>query len=400
MAQSSPTFRQKLFLVIGMPAIILAVLELTCRVFDTPTLLSHQRKPQELEMPTWMLREENVARRATRARVDPAALEWLTLFEEAPGFRVRLKPSTERWVSNTFSLIPFDRQNKYLIRSNSLGFRGPEITSQKQANTFRILIFGDSSSFGWGVNQDETFAALLPQYLSASGRPIEVGNFSIPGDSSEYGRLVAEQYMPDYHPDLVIIGFGANDAKRVLHPHKKEVDQFRNTRTTAASFFRMLAEYSAIFRTMESMAERLQATQASKPVAAQTIAVPTKRFRENVRAIAAQGIQAGARGVVVLSLCTPGNYAKAAKKLAKGHGYSFLNGQAMLLKRIADVQSRPESFSPRQTALITDMRQHYPEELSQHNRFLVTSDGCHPNALGHDIVAESLASEIEPLVQR
>ncbi|KKW38861.1 MAG: hypothetical protein UY85_C0021G0011 [Candidatus Peribacteria bacterium GW2011_GWB1_54_5] len=41
--------------------------------------------------------------------------------------------------------------------TNSYGFRGKEIPLEKPANTVRVLVVGDSVSFGHGVNDNQIF---------------------------------------------------------------------------------------------------------------------------------------------------------------------------------------------------------------------------------------------------
>ena len=54
---------------------------------------------------------------------------------------------------------------------NSLGFRDRrEYSLEKPPNTFRILVLGDSVTFGHGTLDDTTYPYLLEQQLRA-GRP-------------------------------------------------------------------------------------------------------------------------------------------------------------------------------------------------------------------------------------
>jgi hypothetical protein len=48
-----------------------------------------------------------------------------------------------------------------IYTTNSLGFRDKERIIQKEYDKFKILLYGDSQIFGWGVSAEERFSNLL-----------------------------------------------------------------------------------------------------------------------------------------------------------------------------------------------------------------------------------------------
>jgi len=52
--------------------------------------------------------------------------------------------------------------------TGSLGFRGPEIATPKPSGRFRVVALADSVTFGFGVNDTETFCAQAEQMLPRS----------------------------------------------------------------------------------------------------------------------------------------------------------------------------------------------------------------------------------------
>jgi lysophospholipase L1-like esterase len=96
---------------------------------------------------------------------------------------------------------------------NSAGYRGRDLAIPKPAGVFRIALLGDSMTFGWGVREEETFAARIEEAL-AHARPErrwEVANFAMIGANTSQA---AEAYTVDvalYDPDLVLLGFFMND---------------------------------------------------------------------------------------------------------------------------------------------------------------------------------------------
>ena len=70
-----------------------------------------------------------------------------------PEVRYVLAPNQRGWVDDGF------------VTTNSRGFRGGEIVSPKPAGRFRAVVLGDSVAFGWGVNDNDTFAAQAEQLM-------------------------------------------------------------------------------------------------------------------------------------------------------------------------------------------------------------------------------------------
>ena len=97
---------------------------------------------------------------------------------------------------------------------NSFGWRGSELAPDKPPGTFRILGLGDSFTYGAGVDVAETYLARLEERLNARGpghSRVEVVNAGIPSFFPEAERLLLEHYGLPLSPDLVVVGFVAND---------------------------------------------------------------------------------------------------------------------------------------------------------------------------------------------
>ena len=99
------------------------------------------------------------------------------------------------------------------VRVNSAGYRGRDLALPKPAGVYRIGLLGDSMTFGWGVREEETFAARLESALARvrPDRAWEVANFAMIGANT---AQAAEAYTVDvarYDPDLVLLGFFMND---------------------------------------------------------------------------------------------------------------------------------------------------------------------------------------------
>ncbi len=123
------------------------------------------------------------------------------LLEPVPGYLLwRILPNLDvLWNGTTF-------------RSNSLGYRTPEIALKKPSGVYRILVFGSSNTMGHGVDDGAVYPRLLEQWLServGSGRRVEVVNLAVAGESpsrrlqrlrEEGGRYQADWILCDASP--------------------------------------------------------------------------------------------------------------------------------------------------------------------------------------------------------
>jgi len=99
------------------------------------------------------------------------------------------------------------------ISINSDGFRGPENYSRQFDQIKRIVGLGDSLMFGWGVNDDEHFLALLAGYLNGlppDGYRWEIVNTAVPGYNAVMEVETLKAKGLHLRPDLVIMAFVVN----------------------------------------------------------------------------------------------------------------------------------------------------------------------------------------------
>ncbi len=95
--------------------------------------------------------------------------------------------------------------------TNSQGFRGTrEYAIEKPAGVYRVIALGDSTTLGHGVEDGETFSAVLERNLSAT-RPVEVLNMGVSGFGTAEELIQLREVGVRYHPDLVLLGYWPND---------------------------------------------------------------------------------------------------------------------------------------------------------------------------------------------
>ena len=79
-----------------------------------------------------------------------------------------------------------------------------------------ILVVGDSLSAEYGLKRGTGWVALMEQRLAQEKTAATVINASISGDTTAGGRARLPALISQYHPTMVVIELGANDALRGL----------------------------------------------------------------------------------------------------------------------------------------------------------------------------------------
>lgn len=91
------------------------------------------------------------------------------------------------------------------------GLRNRLVNPQKSAGTTRILVLGDSFTFGWGVGEKETWPALLEKKMREEGKSVEVVNAAAPGMTVDSETLACRIYKTWFKPDMIVLGVYVTD---------------------------------------------------------------------------------------------------------------------------------------------------------------------------------------------
>lgn len=93
---------------------------------------------------------------------------------------------------------------KYSVYINSIGIRDREMPRER-GDAFRILAIGDSYTYGWGVDVENTWMRILETQLRETGQNVEILNLGKPGAGPPFYSELAEKAIPMLRPDLVLI---------------------------------------------------------------------------------------------------------------------------------------------------------------------------------------------------
>jgi hypothetical protein len=134
----------------------------------------------------------------------------LGFVEQNPGLLIRNTPRGKRLIPGAKVVI----KNHWLngrdipVRINSLGFRGDEVTAEPRPGVPRILMLGDSITWGDYVRDEETYVRQTANALESTlGYPVDVINAGV-GDTGSLEQIdILEESGLRVHPDLVVLGF-------------------------------------------------------------------------------------------------------------------------------------------------------------------------------------------------
>lgn len=103
------------------------------------------------------------------------------------------------------------------VKINSKGLRDYEYSYAKPPDTYRILVLGDSITFGWGVEIQQTYAKILEDKLNRTnlGRKFQVINTGVGNYSTETELDFLKMEGLKYKPDMIILGYFINDAENI-----------------------------------------------------------------------------------------------------------------------------------------------------------------------------------------
>jgi lysophospholipase L1-like esterase len=106
-----------------------------------------------------------------------------------------------------------DPTHTFPYRTNWQGLRDRD-RFEKKPGTKRILVIGDSYTWGYAVAEEEAFPQTAERLLQERGhRHIEVINGGIPDYNTRQERQLLARLTPIYQPDAVFLAYLVNDAE-------------------------------------------------------------------------------------------------------------------------------------------------------------------------------------------
>ena len=262
------------------------------------------------------------------------------------------------------------------ININSQGFRDKEYTVKKDKNVFRILCLGDSSTFGLGVQLQDTYHALLENRLNKEfgqrGRRFEIINAGVTGYTSCQGLGLYKLKGFKYTPDIVTFYFGINDGKKFFYISDKQIMHHNIPAAVKAAMEKNLLLKLHSYRLLRNFIVNVLCI-GKKNVRVNVPRVSLEDFRENILEL---NRLCGKNGSVLLLVSPP------YSKLKDLRGNSLIDIDFISYRELLEDISKKHNIP---LVSIPEMTEGSPLDTTPF--FL---DTVHPNQLGHRIIMERL----------
>jgi lysophospholipase L1-like esterase len=203
-----------------------------------------------------------------------------------PGWQAEFFATLFDWHEPDPDLLWRFRANLHnpLIQTNSQHLIGDEVSVKKLPNTFRILLLGDSSPVGLGLQSwEQTFGALLKRLLEtqcSTRKNVEIINAAVSGYTSEQIVRFLELRGWEYEPDLVILYCGNNDASISGALSDQELLQRQHLKAIRQLFCKL-----AFYRALRAVLTKYLVTESTPSTSLKPRVTP-ERFGDNLERIA------------------------------------------------------------------------------------------------------------------
>src|SRR5690606_1421467 len=176
---------------------------------------------------------------------------------------------------------------------NDDAMRGPPAREDRPA--LRIAVLGDSSTYGFGLREQDGWGRALERLLRACDVDAEVINGGVIGYSIEQGYRLYEGKIRRFRPDVVVAAFGAvNEHFKDLTSDRTKIDLLSHPLFRARQFLERYDAFRLLERAIEGKPETKEITEDDV-----TPRVPVPAFVARVEDLARAVAEDGARLVLV-----------------------------------------------------------------------------------------------------
>ena len=301
-----------------------------------------------------------------------------------------LKPNYKREITGYSFMSPASNMPRWTLISGENGYRVGSDKGEVKGNRLpekSVFILGDSSSFGWGVDFEDTYGFVFTEIINRSLKPGDaphrVVNRALPGLST-FGALKVLRQMNDIKlGDRVLVSLGSNDhAPASMTDHQRSI----NLQSTPEKIHKELERF-LFFKMLRSfwISVRISFGDKSKRLVNR---VSVDEYNQNLRNII-ETIRRRGGEPAFINICNLKEYTSVALELTNTTDTPFVDFINQVRPFLSEIPRRfPKMFVRYFEA--------YGEEMEKNELYAILfPDGCHPNAIGHRFLGEVLFEALE-----
>jgi hypothetical protein len=223
--------KSKLIYIIYLTSIILATLYLLTKIFQNELISSTAFRV--VEIPSLQIGSEySCPCKKVGEELPHCPQNYIKIINDEGIFRRILVPNSSGIFDGLFICLPATT-----VKINSYGLRDYEYSIEKPPNTYRIIVLGDSFTFGHGVELNETYVKVLENLLNKNKKKwrYEVINFGVPGYSMEEKVVLFKTKGLSLDPNLVILQYLPDDIENfteILNIKNEVEKKYKNDNQT------------------------------------------------------------------------------------------------------------------------------------------------------------------------
>lgn len=271
--------------------------------------------------------------------------------------------------------------NHLPITINDQGFRYPVDVKLKQPGEFRVIAFGDSSTQGWGVDDNSTYSAVLENMLNRTGCSRQHFEVIDAGVNAYPNALVAEklkEVLQDnvVQPDIAIVAYSYNSNFEKLTKLQGQAREDFLRRVRIKGIVRRSAIYNFV---VEGVLRRLVYYKLRHAIMAGTLS--------------SQG------GMEKLDMDYFNQGLEQSLELTRAHHVQLV---LLMLGSKGQTMNEAELFPFQKAMLDFAEKEHVPmvnmiPVVSGKDQDAVFLDPVHPSITGHEFIADQLLHSVESL---
>jgi len=181
----------------------------------------------------------------------------------------------------------------FRVSTDQNGLRAPLHTEPKPPGTVRVMTLGCSTTFGWGVEDAESYPARLESILNEGGHTVEVINGGQPGYTSFQGLHLWDTVLYRYSPDVVIFGYLVQDSRTVQYGDRSQAMLQQDAEFLKQSLFHRAKSYLWIKELIDGVR-----TRQKESAEGGAYRIPPQEYVDNIRAFKERTEAVGAKLVL------------------------------------------------------------------------------------------------------